>query len=321
MKYSITNDTVTVVVDGNVFVVHEGTPTYEPLRKALFEGRFYDARKFAAGEEIVEKWSKGNFKVINGVVHYKNDRLPHSLNKRIIDMIVDEADPSALCNFWQKLQRNPSARSVEQLFDFLSHKGIPLSLEGDILAYKSVTADYLDHYTRKISNAIGAVNKLPRNKVSDDPKDPCSFGFHVGSLEYAKSFKATDYRLVICRVDPADVVCVPHDHSSQKMRVCKYEVVSDFVNQLPSTVFIYNQDKFEAEFEDTVFDEECANDHRSRDYDDHDLDADYSNSDLVDDLVDDHDVNYDDEECTNNHHSKDCDVDDDDDRYNDDIDY
>jgi hypothetical protein len=41
--------------------------------------------------------------------------------------------------------------------------------------------------------------------------------------------------LVICKVDPEHVVCVPRDSSFHKMRVCKYEVYGHYGSPMPST--------------------------------------------------------------------------------------
>jgi hypothetical protein len=82
--------------------------------------------------------------------------------------------------------------------------------------------DYKDCHSGTIDNHPGQAPSVPRNKVSDDPQTACHFGLHVGSLEYATSFGR---RVVIVKVDPEHVVCVPYDCTSQKMRVCEYEVV------------------------------------------------------------------------------------------------
>ena len=42
-------------------------------------------------------------------------------------------------------------------------------------------------------------------------------------------------RIVVCRVDPEHVVCVPKDASYAKVRVCEYLVVGHFGQALPST--------------------------------------------------------------------------------------
>lgn len=236
MKYSVTDDTITAVLDdGTVHVVHLGSSNFDTLRDALFERRFDDVPGLVSPAKMVETWSQGDFSVDSGAVMHKGVVLPAELNKRIIAMVDEGADPAVLTRFWEKLQRNPSKRSVEQLYGFLVHEGIPLTDEGDILAYKSVRQDYKDWRTNTFDNTPGTVNEMPRNQVTDDPSIACDAGLHVGSLAYAQNFKSGGM-IVICRIDPADVVSVPNDHDAQKMRVCKYEVMCGFGSMLPSTV-------------------------------------------------------------------------------------
>jgi hypothetical protein len=126
-------------------------------------------------------------------------------------------------------------RSVEQLWNFLQHSNIPLTTNGTFYAYKGVKSDYKDAHSGTIDNSPGAVNKMPRNKISDDPQKDCHFGFHVGALEYARGFSSL---VVVCEVDPEHVVCVPYHLSSQKMRVCEYKVVGNYGGPLPSIVIV-----------------------------------------------------------------------------------
>jgi hypothetical protein len=51
---------------------------------------------------------------------------------------------------------------------------------------------------------------------------------HFGGHEYASTFGP---RMVLVRVDPADLVCVPHDCSQGKVRVCRYWVVKEVPNE------------------------------------------------------------------------------------------
>ena len=239
MKYSITNDTITVVIDGDIQTVHADMPMFDGVREALFKGEFHRVAALITPAQAINNWSKGDFKVVNGAVQFKGEVLPNSLDRRILQMIKDGSDPLALTNFWTKLQQNPSRRSVEQLFTFMLHEGIPLTPEGDILAYKSVRADFRDWHSGNHTNVVGTVNEMSRNKISDDPNEACHYGFHVGALRYAQEFHSGEnQKLVICKVNPADVVCVPYDCEAQKVRVCRYEVVGLFGAQLPSTVFL-----------------------------------------------------------------------------------
>ena len=42
---------------------------------------------------------------------------------------------------------------------------------------------------------------------------------------------------MIVKVNPKDVVCVPHDHNSTKIRVCEYTVVKDYCQILKSSCY------------------------------------------------------------------------------------
>ena len=79
-----------------------------------------------------------------------------------------------------------------------------------------------------ISNKVGNVVEVPRNTVDDNWRLDCSSGLHVGSIEYVRNFCANDQnRVVIVKVNPADVVAVP-EYECTKLRTCKYEVVGEY---------------------------------------------------------------------------------------------
>jgi hypothetical protein len=170
--------------------------------------------------------------------------MPASIAQRIFAMAAAGENPGPLFAFYARLTKNPSYRSVQQLWGFLGHIGIPLESDGTFLAYKGVRNDYLDAHSGTFDNAPGAAHRMPRNQISDDPDKTCHIGFHVGALNYAHNFSE---RVVIVRVDPEHVVCVPNDHSAQKMRVCEYTVVGNFVGAedepMPSTTFTPDVDE------------------------------------------------------------------------------
>lgn len=250
----MTNDSVTVIHGGKPFMVRRGAPNFEKLRAAVLAEDWDKVPKLLSVAKTITDWAKGKFSVANDTVYYDGQALPRDLNDRIIKMSEKDEDPSALTNFWEKLQKNPSARSVEQLWPFLTkHRGIALTPEGNILAYKGVNQDYTDKYTGAVDNSPGTVNEMQRNRISDDPNHGCHFGFHVGSLDYARGFAS---RVVICEIDPADVVCIPYDHNHQKMRVCKYKVVGNHNGDyLPDTVYRLDVDEVTSDDSDPLYEQ------------------------------------------------------------------
>lgn len=236
--YTLTNDSLTILLNGKPYSLVRGSPNFDRARQAILEERWEDLTPLLSSGLTIEHWLGGSFKVEEGFITYAGERIDSALNTRMLSMAASGANPSCWLNFWERLQRNPSYRSVTQLYSFLSHEGIPIDEEGYILAYKSVRVDYRDHFSGTFDNSPGRTCEMPRNRISDDPNVPCHEGLHCGALPYALSFGSDDRRIVIVRVDPADVVCVPYDHSAHKMRVSKYFVVGNYSGEpLPSTSY------------------------------------------------------------------------------------
>lgn len=223
ISYTVTQESVAVFVDGQVRVVKKGAPNFVALRKAILEEDWASLPHHLSAATSLTKWAKGRFKIDGDNLLYDGALVSPDITSRISEMATNGEDPTSLFNFWERLQGNPSHRSVQQLFSFLKNIGIPLTVDGCFLAYKSVRGDFKDCHTGTIDNSVGKVVMMPRNQISDDPDLACHVGLHVGALEYAKGFSGE--RIVICKVDPQDVVCVPHDCSQQKLRACKYTVV------------------------------------------------------------------------------------------------
>jgi hypothetical protein len=251
--FTITQDSVTVILDSKAYTVQKGAPNFLALRQAIVSERWDDIPKNLTVGKSISEWAKGKFTVDGNVISYEGNKLPEELNERILAMATNGENPTALFKFWERLSKNPSYRSVNQLWPFLKHIGIPITDDGYFLAYKSVRSNYKDVHSGTIDNRPGVVVDMPRNKISDDPQTPCHEGLHVGALSYAQSFGGE--RIVVCKVDPEHVVCVPHDEQSRKMRVCKYEVLGNYGSQLPSTTITAEEVLEEDEEEDTTSDE------------------------------------------------------------------
>lgn len=239
IPFTYTNESITVVYNGKAHVVQRGQPQFINLRNALLAERWEEVPSHLTVSKSLAAWAKGKFTVNETLEEfsYEGTPLPKQINLRIISMAAGGKDPTPLFLFYERLQRNPSMRSVEQLYKFLQHTGIPFTTDGCLLAYKGVKNDYTDQHTGKVDNRPGVVNKMARNKISDDPRESCHFGFHVGALTYARTFSQ---RVIICKVDPEHVVCVPYDHSERKMRVCEYKVIGNYGEILPDDIFDEN---------------------------------------------------------------------------------
>ena len=177
-------------------------------------------------------------------------------------------DPSPLFNFIEKLLDNPSNHSVEQLYNFLNYKELPIDPDGYVIGYKGVRDDYKDKYSGKFDNSVGQVLEMKRRNVDDDPNVGCSYGFHVGSFDYADSWANHDGRLMVVRFDPQDAVSVPNDCQYQKLRVCKYEVIGEITDgrkEWEKPVYVDEDYDYDSDWDDDYEDgeDECWDDQLS----------------------------------------------------------
>jgi hypothetical protein len=249
IPYTLTNDSVTVVIDGKVTTVAAGAINYNAIRDAILTDDLELIPHLLTPKAALGQYLEGtdfyfgpSFEVMYKGPNGQGEKLPEQFERRIRATAEKGESPKGLLNFFSRLQNNPSSRSVLQLWPFLDHEGIPIEESGHFLAYKAVREDLLDCHSGTIANTPGNVIKIPRNKISDDPNHACHFGLHVGAVGYAHSFGE---RILIVRVDPANVVCIPFDSSFQKMRVCEYEVVGFHTadgaegnaNPMPSTTY------------------------------------------------------------------------------------
>lgn len=235
------SNSFSATIKGRPYNVSREHPEYDTLWQAVVEG---DEQKFLSHYDIEsriktafdsdEVREKGmDIVVKDGQVLYQGKPLHNSVCDRII-RAVERSESSRivqpLMRFLDNLMGNPSHQSVKELYGFLEHGNMPITEDGCFLAYKAVRKDYRDKHSGKFDNSVGAVNEMPRNMVNDDRTKTCSTGFHVGAWGYAgKSgwFTRSGDRVMVVKVNPRDAVSVPHDHSDQKLRVCRYEVVDE----------------------------------------------------------------------------------------------
>ena len=234
MKYIQTNDSVTAHTPKGPLTINASHPRFREVCVALATGDFTGAIEMMSIRSAITKWSEGGFVLEGDKITFRGESLPSDLAERIIGLFKEGNHTfQAFANFWARLQKNPSYRSVNQLWAFIKAKNIPLSPEGHFYAYKAINDDWTDCHSRQVLNRPGTLIHMDRNKISDDPDLACHFGYHVGN----RDFVANNYsgrKVVICLIDPADVVCVPKDSSGGKMRVCRYLVLGERDRDLPN---------------------------------------------------------------------------------------
>jgi hypothetical protein len=161
----------------------------------------------------------------DGMIFMDGEPVSDALVVRYRFMIENDFPLEGFKLFVQNLARNPSGDSRKDLYGFLEACTLPIVEDGCFLAYKKVNWDYTDCRSRTFDNRIGKVVEMPREKVDPDRNETCSTGLHVCSHSYLEHYSGE--RVMVVKVNPKDVVSVPIDYDNAKMRVCRYEVVSE----------------------------------------------------------------------------------------------
>lgn len=221
----VTPNSVVVVVNGNQHQMEKTHHNYSKVIDALNEDNIEVLEDLFDTRKAVAYYSDGNVTVQDGQVFYRGEQLHNSNVNRLLTFMREKLPYKPFVKFLDRLMENPSRRSVEELYSFMEHRGISISMDGHLLAYKAVNSEFRDYYSGKFDNSVGNVVEIQRNEVCDDANFGCSEGLHAGSYDYAKDYGRDGGHLLRIKIDPKDVVSVPHCSQCQKLRCSKYEVL------------------------------------------------------------------------------------------------
>jgi hypothetical protein len=242
---------ITVVLDGERHSINAGNGMFSKALEA-YKVNDWDAFIGCVNPTIRLKSLYASYEGIevkDGNLYVFDEPVHSTLATRVLSFLEAGLDCVHLFKFILKLNLNPSKRAVDELYTFLEHRALPITDNGNFLAYKAVREDYTDKYTGKFLNTIDAVLEMPRNKVDDDKNIGCSYGFHAGTVEYAKDFMGREGHLMIVEINPADVVSIPTDCQFQKLRTSKYKVVGEYEIDLTDPLYA---SRFETDQDDDV---------------------------------------------------------------------
>jgi hypothetical protein len=234
---------ITVMMDGVTHTITSDHTHYDKVKEALKQRQFDLIEKLINVASAVVNYTSGKIKVIDSQVFYNDREVKGSVIDRILVMLREGYDAEPMMRFLENLMSNSSKRAVDELYGFLESRKLPITADGCFLAYKKVRDDYYDYYTGTMQNHIGSVLEMPRNAVDEERDNTCSTGLHFCSLSYLPHYYGSQGRVMIVKINPADVVSIPSDYNNAKGRTCKYEVIGEHVGPETEEAFkspVYN---------------------------------------------------------------------------------
>lgn len=254
IPYIINGDGITLFINGRPTVISITDCRYEDTIDAVMSNDNSKLEELANSTEssnIIDNIRKmqritesyGDLDIIqeeDGTcsVYYKTVRLPECITNKLITLWKEGCtDFSHYYMFCEKLLANPSKNSREQLYTFLSGQNLPITQDGNFIAYKGIREDMVSINGNEettvlsgerldggyIKNNVGDTIRVRVADVESDPDIACGTGLHVGSYSYASNFGKI---VVAVEVNPAHVISVPTDCNCQKCRVSEYKVLN-----------------------------------------------------------------------------------------------
>ena len=254
MKYIISNSgVVNAIAGGQAYTFDKNHHNYSSLVRHL---KSDNVEHFEAAYDIaasVEHFCDGYVHIKNGTLNWNGIPMPELFSDRIMQMRKEGFEFESMLNFLNNLNENPSDKAIVELFDFMQHKHLPITDDGNFLAYKAVKEDFTDIYTGNLDNNVGSTVSVDRSSVDSNRDKGCGHGLHVGSIDYVTSYGGIDLdnkddnnggnQIVVCKVNPRDVVSVPTCSRYQKLRCCQYEVVAIFDDVFDKSVEVFSSKK------------------------------------------------------------------------------
>ena len=253
LPFIMSKDAITVMVNGAPTTVREGQVNFAALREAIRIRDWAAVADLATPAAAVENFVRGRITVKNGEVLLDGEAVHNAVTNRILDMVSEGFDADPLMKFLERLMQNPSRTAVNELYLWLEGTRLPITEDGCFMAYKKVRDDYLDFYTGQVLNkpaelmtdedleyirtvrgnvTVSVENgittlAMPRNRVDDNRDRTCSYGLHFCSLSYLPAYHGGKGRVLLVKIDPADVVSIPSDYDNAKGRAMRYQIMGE----------------------------------------------------------------------------------------------
>lgn len=236
--YLMKDSFISITIGSKAYSIDNTHQNFNEVREAIKEERWDDIQGLIdmkpwfeqkVREELGDDAYILTIDFAQEIVMYAGTPVHNTLTRRIFKMWKEGFEVGPMVAFLENLLHNPSSTAVKELYDFMETGNMPITEDGCFLAYKKIRKDYMDIYSGTIDNSVGNICEMPRNLVDDKRENTCSRGLHFCSQTYLPNYggAACDTRVVIVKINPADVVSIPADYNNTKGRTWRYEVYAE----------------------------------------------------------------------------------------------
>ena len=228
------NGNIILYINKGIITVGKEDVNYAAIASSLKAGDWNAVHRSLTVKGAIADHTNGRCQIFGDEIHIDNKPLPKAIASRVLTLFRKggfNLDP--VFRLLENIEANPEEFSRNELYLFLEQNHLPFTPDGHFLAYKMVLANGYDIFTGKTNlHKLGETVSMNRSDVDPDRNRTCSTGLHFCSYEYLnKAYsQSPDYRLLVLKINPADVVSIPSDYNNAKGRTWKYVVVEEMDN-------------------------------------------------------------------------------------------
>lgn len=228
IPYTFAGNSISVYLDDvHIF------PSSHLLFKKVVE--YVKAGNLPALKKLMEAKNQDGLAVKDDQVLYNGEPLTNAAAKKLFELKNAGFDVAPMIKFLENCYKNPYPAVVDKLYEFLESKGMPITEDGCFIGYKYCNQDYFDSYTGcTYKYKPGTTVTMPRVDFHDLSGSQCSqHGLHVGNWEYSGVHENGNNngfygrRNMLVKVNPKDVVSVPHGYDAKKIRTWEMYVIKE----------------------------------------------------------------------------------------------
>lgn len=232
--FLLSDKTLTVIIDNRTYQTDRSNPHWGQIKEALIDPATTGDYLIGIMKPInaIAKAVEGETRITveGGNVLFNGEIIHSTLATRILDIVSEGLNIDPWIKFATNVYENPYEWSRQELYLFLEKAQLPITDDGCFIAYKRVRSDYKDIHSGTIDNSVGKLVVMPGGREAVDPDRfrTCSYGLHFCSRDYLPHFGAgVGNRVVLVKINPADVVSIPSDYDNTKGRCFRYEVIGE----------------------------------------------------------------------------------------------
>ena len=252
------NGSINLFVNSQIVTLEPTALNYKAVLDGLQKGDWDAVRKNLTVKKAIADHTNGRVEIFGDEIFIDGKILPEAISSRVLTLFRKSSfNLNPVFRFLENVEKNPEQFSREELYLFLEHNELPITVDGHFLAYKMVGNNYFDLYTgNTFLNRVGDKPFMPREHVAKDRHNTCAKGLHFCAYSYLPQAYGNMHgnRLMVVKINPADVVSIPSDYDNAKGRCWQYEVVdeiADFSDLIPKR---YTEDYANSEDIDDIDD-------------------------------------------------------------------